>query len=159
MLFAIAAFVASSTTYPLEIQSHLNINGPQPDCLICHDSEVGGIGTANRKFAVTLRTKYGLLCCDPTGALDNALDQDKANKDDSDGGGVDDITELIAGGNPSDASDDNVGGAEGEGEARPPPGGGDIPKQVEYGFGCGASSVAGIAPVIVALVVVRRRRR
>jgi uncharacterized protein (TIGR03382 family) len=157
MMLPLALFLAASPTYPNEVQQHLNL-GYLPQCIICHETNAGGFGTATKPFAVSMKA-HSLTGGSNIPGLDSALDAEAADKTDSDHGGVDDITELKNGTDPNNPADDK-GGAEGEGEGGVNPGGNtDIPKQVEYGFGCAASSAGGIAPLIVALVVVKRRRR
>ena len=67
--------------------------GGQDGCLLCHSKEAGGTGTATRSFAVTLRTKYGLLGAD-LDSLDSALTQSKKNASDSDRDTFSDYEEL-----------------------------------------------------------------
>lgn len=70
-----------------------------PQCIICHETPQGGIGTATRGFAVYLRSR-GLVAKDEA-SLRAALAAAKGEMHDTDGDGVPDVDELSAGRNPN----------------------------------------------------------
>ena len=126
--------------FPGEIQSHVGLSY-LPSCQTCH---VGTptVGTATQPFAMTLKS-LGLVPGD-NASLDAALDQDAAQNKDSDGDGVPDIQELVAGTDPNSA---------GGGGAGPTP---------QYGCAVGANEVSGLAGLLGAaalLALALRRRR
>lgn len=94
----VAGVCAASDNYPFEIQKKLGID--QPDCTLCHRDDKGGTGTVVTLFGVSLEG-FGAVGKNPS-SLDNALDEDAASNCDSDGDGVPDIAELMAGTDPSD---------------------------------------------------------
>ena len=72
-----------------------------PSCMLCHDSNAGGAGTATQAFVASLEAE-GFLASDDaplTAAL--AAVQAGAGTYDVDGGGVNDVDELVAGSNPN----------------------------------------------------------
>jgi hypothetical protein len=95
-------------SYPERVKARWGIAGKLPfggqdGCLLCHSKEVGGTGTATRRFAQNLRVRYGLTGGD-VDVLELALAQDKKNADDSDQDGFSDYDELVSHAtNPSDS--------------------------------------------------------
>jgi hypothetical protein len=89
---------AASPTYPNLVQQHLSL-GYAPPCSVCHQNGVTGYGTVTTPFGKSMRDA-GLQAEDPA-ALNAALDQLAANGTDSDGDGVPDIQELVAGSDPN----------------------------------------------------------
>jgi hypothetical protein len=114
-LFTLACLASSSlcfasSSYPKRIKTRWAISFDLPaagkdGCLLCHSVEAGGLNTAIKPFATTLRQKYNLSGADDD-ALLLALDKDKNNTDDSDRDGFSDYEEIAtAGTDPNDAKD------------------------------------------------------
>jgi Bacterial TSP3 repeat len=99
-LGAMPRLAAASPNYPDEIKKQWQIPGPAPDCLVCHQTEVGGNGTSTKPFSRSLQ-REGLVGMD-LGSLDAALAALKAQNTDSDGDGISDIDELQMGSDPND---------------------------------------------------------
>jgi hypothetical protein len=141
---------AASPSYPGLINQHLSLSYVPP-CSICHQNGVTGYGTVSTPFGQSMMAR-GLRAEDPA-ALAAALDQLAADHTDSDGDGVPDIQELVAGTNPN--------GPGGVGSTRAP----------QPAYGCGATlapagpsrgaGVAFSALLLAALVgtALRRRRK
>lgn len=108
----------ASPTFPSVVQSHWSLSYA-PTCSTCHQNGQTGLGTVTTPFGVSLRAA-GAKAQDEN-ALMAALDTIAANNTDSDGDGVSDMEELVAGTNPNGTS----GGAS---AAAPDP-----------AFGCAAS--------------------
>ena len=89
---------AASPTYPNLVQQHLSLSYAPP-CSLCHQNGVTGYGTVTTPFGKSMRAA-GLVAEDPA-SLNAALDQLAANNTDSDGDGVPDIQELVAGTDPN----------------------------------------------------------
>jgi uncharacterized protein (TIGR03382 family) len=133
----------ASSVFPGAIATHLG--GPRPSCTVCHTSNSGGSGTVTQATGIALKA-LGLVSSD-TDALNAALDALEAAGTDSDAGGEGDVAELRAGTDPNDGSDDG---------SDP----GTTPTDtLKYGFGCAQVGAAGLAPVVVAVLALRRRRR
>lgn len=88
-----------SDNFPPVVQDELELPAAPP-CLLCHQSEVGGTGTATRPIAVSLQ-RFGLRGVRDEGALRTALLALEARGDDSDRDGVADTDELRAGTDPN----------------------------------------------------------
>jgi hypothetical protein len=101
---------SASSSYPNRIKARWAVSGKLPaggqdGCLLCHTKEAGGLNTATKPFAQTLRQKYNLSGGDDD-ALLAALDKLKRNADDSDRDGSSDYEEVAtAGTDPNDAAD------------------------------------------------------
>jgi hypothetical protein len=63
----------ASPLYPATLQAELELSCPPP-CTVCHETAVGGTGTATRPFAVTLQ-ELGLTGASATDTLQSALAQ------------------------------------------------------------------------------------
>ena len=93
----------ASPSYPTEVFDSLEMDCPPP-CAVCHQDQSGGAGTATKVFAEALINEG--LEGEDDGTVKPALLALEALGTDSDGDGVDDITELRQGRNP------NLSGAE-----------------------------------------------
>jgi MYXO-CTERM domain-containing protein len=134
-----AGSALASPSYPTDLQDHLKIANA-PSCTLCHTTPSGGVGTAHQPFGDSI---YGAGCrLEDVPTLLAALDTLKTNKTDSDGDGVTDIDELIAG------TDPNVA------DAGAPP-----VDPVLYGFGCTQAAVTSWLPLVGLLGVLAWRRR
>lgn len=144
-----ATAALSSSNYPGEVSNHLGGTTPIPSCTACHTSNAGGGGTVTRAFGVAM-VDQGLSGGGDVAGLTAALDALETAGTDSDTGGVGDVDELRAGTNPNDGADDgNTGGGGGGGD------------QLQYGFGCSATTMPGatVAALGLLLLGLRRRRR
>ncbi len=122
--------------YPGVIQTHLGLAGQPPElCNLCHAGPTMR-GTVNDPFGRSLRDN-GLVAGNAA-SLRAALDALESMGIDSDGDGIDDITELRNGTNP------NV--AEGE-----------EPEEAQT-FGCTAVPPASLVFALLPLLWIRRRR-
>jgi Bacterial TSP3 repeat len=138
-LLVLIAIVASPA-YPAAVSGHLSLSYV-PACSLCHVDGKTGSGTANTPFALSARARglHGGETSLVAGALD-ALARDGV---DSDGDGVTDIRELIAG------TDPNVAG------------GSPTALRADPGFGCStaAGDVAWTAWLLLAIRRALGRRR
>lgn len=145
-LFLVAAPAWASAQFPPTIKAKYSL-AAEPPCAICHTNGITGIGTVNTLFGTALRM-HGLVAGSDA-SLNAALDALAAQNVDSDGDGVTDVAELMAGTDPNTAPASTDGGTGGGG------GGGTVigpPK-----FGCGASVVPELL-FLTALVPLLRRR-
>jgi hypothetical protein len=90
---------SASPNFPAEVQKEWALP-TVPDCIVCHQNDLGGVGTATKPFARSLE-REGLVEED-IGSLDMALAALKAQNTDSDGDGIPDIDELQMGTDPND---------------------------------------------------------
>jgi hypothetical protein len=137
------------------IKSELGLPPGPLLCLTCHDSLIGGIGTANKPFGLAAR-KLGLQKLDVQ-MLKQVLQQMEATKVDSDCDGIGDIAELRTGGDPNSGETDAACT-----DAVEPP---------RYGYSCSFSALSakkGTGPsgtafasagLFAILLVARRSRR
>jgi hypothetical protein len=150
----VIAFAASpalaSATYPGEIQTKYGLaNIPSQLCTLCHPGATG-TGTATTRFAVALQAR-GLVGSSPA-SLNMALDRLATDMVDSDGDGVTDVAELMAGTNPNVAEASGMDGGTGGG------GGGGSLVVPDLKYGCGADVTPGLL-LLGALIPLLRRRR
>lgn len=143
---ALGAAAQASNGYPAVTQNHLQL-GTAPACTLCHTTAVGGAGTANTPFGLSVRNA-GATGGEQDAKLTAALDAMQTSGVDSDGDGTPDITEL------KNRTDPNVkagiDGGTGPTETLPPP-----PR-----YGCGAETTPaalGVWGLLVAVALLRRR--
>jgi len=141
----VPALAFAQPSFPGFLQTHLSLSYT-PDCLLCHTTPSGGIGTATTPFATSMKAR-GLSVSSTATDVNTALDALQAEGTDSDGDGVGDIAELQA------HTDPNVPGA-----ASLTPtygcGGGDLVAPVRPAALPGIASLAGA----IALAFALRRR-
>lgn len=140
----------ASADYPTVIQTKYSLAAPPPQsCALCHTNGITGTGTVNTLIGKALRTR-GLVSGNAT-SLTTSLDTLATDMVDSDGDGVTDVAELMAGTDPNTAATTTGGGGGATGG-----GGGTTLAPLKYG--CGAS----VAPDLLALAglawFARRRR-
>ena len=136
VLWAVPALASAS--YPADIQTDLTLSGPPPQsCALCHSNGITGMGTVNTPFGRSARA-HGLVAQDDA-KLKSVLAAMKADGTDSDGDGVPDIAELIAG------TDPNVNGNA------------ELAEPLRYG--CGAQAVPGALLGLIGWLWSRRRGR
>jgi len=97
----VALFVSASARataeFPALIQQHLNITCTDggtatPDCIICHQNDNGGLGTATRPFGAWMKSN-GLSAFNDS-ELETLLDKAKSEGVDTNCDGIPDIIEL-----------------------------------------------------------------
>lgn len=148
LLFLAAAPAWATDTYPATIQNKYSLADLPPElCALCHTNGITGAGTVNTPFGRALRMR-GLVAND-TASVNAALDALATENVDSDGDGVTDVAELMAGTSPNVASMGTGGGAGGGGGTTvlPPP-----------RFGCGAAVVPELLFLAALFPLLRRRR-
>ncbi|MBF5046234.1 MULTISPECIES: thrombospondin type 3 repeat-containing protein [Myxococcaceae] len=137
-LGASAGAAHATQNFPGAIRRELGLSYT-PDCSLCH---VGAqrVGTVKTPFGTSMRAR-GLVFYDES-SLRTALSALRAERTDSDGDGVGDIDELIAGTDPNHAP-----GATSGGEEPPPP----------PTYGCSAAGAAAPLALLALLRLLRRR--
>jgi hypothetical protein len=131
--------------YPGEVEDYLKLSYAPP-CSLCHEKGNTGSGTVVTSFGWSMRGK-GLVVDDPS-SIDRALDALRAAKTDSDGDGVPDVDELVAGTDPNSAASVR------------------IPDGKDPGYGCGGEAPdpnrrgeGFMIPVAFGAAAMLRRRR
>ncbi|MDP1825308.1 MAG: thrombospondin type 3 repeat-containing protein [Archangium sp.] len=149
LLFLVAVPAWATDTYPAVIQNKYSLAELPPElCALCHTNGITGAGTVNTPFGRAVRMR-GLVAND-TATLNAALDALATESVDSDGDGVTDVAELMAGTSPNVASMGTGGGAGGGGGSTtviPPP-----------RFGCGAAVIPELVFLAALFPLLRRRR-
>ncbi len=149
LLLVLALPAWASDTFPAVIQNKYSLASQPPEsCALCHTNFVTGLGTVNTPFGKAARL-HGLVATN-TAALNAALDAMATELTDSDGDGVTDVAELMAGTSPNQGSGTGggAGGGGGGGTVLPPP-----------RYGCGASVVPELLFFASLLPLLRSRRR
>ena len=143
LLLALPAWATDA--FPGAIQArYMLADLPPEQCALCHVNGIIGVGTVNTPFGKAMRAR-GLVPYE-IATLNAALDAMAAQSVDSDGDGVTDVAELMAGTSPNVAQ--GTGGGGGGNVALPPP-----------RFGCGASVVPGLMFLTALLPLLRSRRK
>lgn len=150
VLLMISAPAWATDAFPAAIQTKLGLADLPPDlCSLCHTNGVTGTGTVNTPFGKAMRMN-GLLPND-TASLNAALDALAAANIDSDGDGITDVAELMAGTSPNVANSGMGGGAGG--------GGGGVVELPPVKFGCGGTVVPEVLFLASLIPLLRSRRR
>ena len=91
--------------YPRAITSQLQLDY-EPPCSVCHLANNTGVGTVTTPFGYSMRAAG--LTGDDRNSVVSALAQLKSDATDSDGDGVSDTDELIAGNDPNSKSSTSI---------------------------------------------------
>lgn len=151
LLFVLVAAPAWATDqFPGVIQTRYSL-AAAPACNLCHTNGITAVGTVTTPFGAALRAK-GLVAND-VASLNTALDALTTGMVDSDGDGVTDVAELMAG------TDPNVGAASGDGGTGGGTGGGGGNTVGPLQYGCGASVVPELLAFGLLVPLLRRRAR
>ncbi len=143
LLLAAPAF--ATPTFPAVLEARFGV-APSEGCAVCHTGSGTGANTVNTPFGRALRMR-GLQPHDET-SLAAALDALADGAVDSDGDGVADVAELMAGTSPNLANPASGGGGPDPVVVLPP-----------AQFGCGAAVVPELIFLSALLPLLRSRRR
>ncbi len=151
LLLLLTALPAWATdTFPSAIQAKYSLADLPPElCALCHTNGITGTGTVNTPFGRAMRMR-GLMPSDEA-SLSAALDSLATEMVDSDGDGVTDVAELMAGTSPNVPAAPPDGGTGG--------GGGTTVVVAPLRFGCGASVVPELLLLAAFVPLLRSRRR
>lgn len=150
LILLVASPALATDAFPAAIQAKYGLADlPAELCSLCHTNGITGAGTVNTLFGKALRMN-GLMPND-TPSLEAALDALAAASTDSDGDGVTDVAELMAGTSPN-VPNANMGGGPGGG-------GGETIMAPPPRFGCGASVVPHLLFLAAFVPLLRSRRR
>jgi hypothetical protein len=148
LLFLLAPPALASSQFPGVIKTKYTL-AAEPPCALCHTNGITGVGTVNTLFGTNLRMRG--LVSGSDASLIAALDTAAGQNLDSDGDGVTDVAELMAGTDPNTApSDGGTGGGTGGG-------GGTVLGPPR--FGCGATVVPELLFLAALLPLLRRRSK
>jgi hypothetical protein len=131
-----AGAAAASEEYPSIVAAQLSLPYV-PACSLCHVGGKTGAGTARTPFGWSMRAR-GLKSGD-VALVAPALDALQRDRVDSDGDGVEDVRELLAG------TDPNVAG------------GSSFALRADPAYGCNSGGSASLLPLVVALIFAARR--
>lgn len=153
LLLLLAAPAWATDAFPGAIQTKYMLADLPPEiCALCHVNGITGVGTVNTPFGRAMRMR-GLVLNDNV-TLNAALDALAAESVDSDGDGMTDVAELMAGTSPNVPQAGSGGGAGGGGG-----GGGSSVFVPPPRYGCGGSVVPGLFFIAGLLPLLRSRRR
>jgi hypothetical protein len=154
LVLLMAAPAWATDMFPAAIQNKYMLGDLPPElCALCHTNGITGSGTVNTPFGRAMRMN-GLLPND-TASLNAALDALAAASVDSDGDGVTDVAELMAGTSPNVANMMAMDGGTGGGGG----GGGSVVQVPPVKFGCGGSVVPEVLFFAALAPLLRSRRR
>lgn len=103
MFLILVATALASPSFPVAVEAAVGMPCT-PSCVLCHETALGGSGTASQEFAFSLMAA-GLVAADDT-SVAPALAAIDAAASDMDGDGLSDIDELTFGSNPNAGGDD-----------------------------------------------------
>lgn len=102
--FAITSYAGTASAleeFPRDIEKTLALKY-EPPCRLCHVQNITGAGTLQTSFAMSMRARG--LNADDRASLPIALEKMRTDKVDSDGDGVLDVDELVAGTDPTSSA-------------------------------------------------------
>lgn len=103
MLMVLIGAAFASPNFPLAVEAELGMPCT-PSCVLCHETALGGSGTASQEFAFSMLAA-GLVPADDA-SVGPALTTIGTSASDLDGDGVGDVEELSYGSNPNAGGDD-----------------------------------------------------